>query len=285
VTAEIGYEWLPKAAVYALAQFAIGLAVARRLARSADSAASSLDARLAGAAGVVAIALVSALAARAWLHTVTAFGWADALVVENLRVIALESRWGQRWQVQMAAGALLVAAALVARRGDIGWSLFALAALAVAVTQPLLGHAGGSLWRHLVHAAHLVASGLWLGTLGVVTMLVAAGGARGHADTALGPLLARFSPLALAASAVVFVTGGVAAWLYLGSLDALTTSDYGRALLTKLAVVAVIGACGWRNWQRVRRDLVPERPVMLLEWVAALAAVVVTAVLTETEHP
>jgi copper transport protein len=286
VTAEIGYEWLPKAAVYALCQFALGLAVARRVARPADGGVTpSLDARLARAAGVVATALFVALAVRAWLHTVAAFGWADALVVENLRVIALESRWGGRWQAQMLAAGLLVVAALATRRGAGGWSFFALAALAVAATQPLLGHAGGSAWRHVVHAAHLVASGLWLGTVGVVAALVVTSAARGRADDALGPLLTRFSPLALAAAAVVFGTGGIAVWLYLGSLDALTTSDYGRALLVKLGVVALIGVCGWRNWQRVRRGRTPERLVMTIEWAAALAAVVVTAVLTETEHP
>lgn len=282
MTAEIGYEWLPKAAVYALIQFAIGLAVARRLATAPDGRLSpTLDRTFSRAAAVVAAALVVALAVRAWLHTVTAFGWADAWLGENLRVIALESRWGTRWQVQMLAGGLLLIAALATRRGRAGWWLFGVAALAAAATQPLLGHAGGSAWRHVVHAAHLIASGLWLGTLGVVTTLALG---RGGRAVEIPTLITRFSPLALGAAAVVLVSGTVVAITYVGSVAALS-SPYGRALLVKLAVVALIGGCGWRNWQRVRRGQPPERAVMTLEWAAALAAVVVTAVLTETEHP
>jgi copper transport protein len=286
VTADIGYEWLPKAAVYALVQFAIGLVVARRLARPADGRSSAaFDARLSWATIAVAVTLLVAVAARAWVHTVTAFGWADAWVGENLRVIALESRWGARWQVQMLAAGLLTAAALTTRRGGAGWSLFATAAVALALTQPLLGHAGGSPWRHGLHAAHLIGSAVWLGTLGVVTTLVAAGSRPGGSDAALGRLIARFSPLALVAAGLVFLSGIIASYAYVGSFDALIASAYGRRLLVKLAVVAVILGCGWRNWQRVRRHQPPERSVMTVEWLAALAAVVVTAVLSETEHP
>jgi putative copper export protein len=286
VTAEIGYEWLPKAVVYALVQFAIGLAVARRLARPADGLATlALDARLSLLAVGVAAVLLLALAARVWVHTATAFGWADAWIGENLRVIALESRWGARWQVQMAAAALLAVAALATRRGPAGWAAFAVAAVAIAMSLPLLGHAGGSVWRHGVHAAHLVGSGLWLGTLGVVTTLGLSASSSGAPDAALGRLIARFSPVALSAASMVLLTGVIAAYTYVGSIAALRDSPYGRVLLVKLAVVAVIAACGWRNWQRVRRHQAPARSVMTVEWLAALAAVAVTAVLSETEHP
>jgi putative copper resistance protein D len=281
VTAEIGYEWLAKAAVYALVQFAIGLAVARRLAAADGGAGLAVDARLARAALVVTVALLLALAARAWLHTVSAFGWTDAWAGENLRLIALESRWGGRWQIQVGAAGLLFVTALTIRRGPIGWSLFAITALAVAATQPLLGHAAGSAWRHVVHATHLVASGVWLGTLGVITSLAIG---RGGTDAGLRMLIARFSPLALAAAAAVLVSGAVVAVAYVGSVEALG-SPYGRVLLVKLAVVAWIAACGWLNWQQVRRGLAPRRSVMTLEWLGALAAIVVTAVLSETEHP
>lgn len=285
MTAEIGYEWLPKAVVYALVQFAIGLAVARRLARADGGATLALDARLSWLAVVVALALLVALAGRAWVHTATAFGWTDAWVGENLRVIALESRWGARWQIQVAAAALLAVSALATRRGPAGWSAFGLAVFAVAASLPLLGHAGGSPWRHVVHAAHLLGSGLWLGTLGVVTTLGLSGARAGAADPALGPLIARFSPVALTAAGIVFLTGVIAAYTYVGSIAALFDSSYGRALLVKLAVVAVIAGCGWRNWQCVRRHESPARSVMTVEWLAAVAAVVVTAVLSETEHP
>jgi putative copper export protein len=286
VTGEIGYEWLPKAVVYVTAQLAVGLAVARWLARPADGAADvALDARLARAAIAVAVLALVALAARAWVHTATAFGWAEAWVGENLRVIALESRWGERWQMQAAAAGLLAVAAVATVRARAAWLVFALSALAFSAALPLLGHAAGSPWRHVVHAAHLIGSGLWLGTLGVITTLAIGRARSASPDASAGGLVARFSPLALTAAMVVFATGVVAAVLYVGALDALWTTPYGRMLLVKLALVGAIAACGWRNWQRVRHELPPERAVMTLEWACALAAVTVTAVLSETEHP
>ena len=57
-------------------------------------------------------------------------------------------------------------------------------------------------------------------------------------------LVGRFSTLATAAIVLVGLTGGALAWREVGSLDALTDTGYGRLLLVKVAVVAVIAWLG-----------------------------------------
>src|SRR5688572_2816229 len=92
------YEALPKAALYLAALAAVGVPIARALlARAAGDGASEpagAQQRLRRLALAIAAAAVLALALRAWGHTAAAFGPSDALLPENLRIIALESRWG-----------------------------------------------------------------------------------------------------------------------------------------------------------------------------------------------
>jgi putative copper export protein len=164
--------------------------------------------------------------------------------------------------------------------------LYAVAVLAAAATIPLLGHAGGSVPRHLMHAVHLIFGGVWLGTLAVLVGLRwrASRGASWAMRWSL-PLVQAFSPMALASAAVVATTGVVATWMYVGAASNLLATDYGRALSFKLACVLVILVCGRANWQRARVGLDPMLPVMIAELAAAAAVVLATGVLTETEQP
>jgi copper transport protein len=98
-------------------------------------------------------------------------------------------------------------------------------------------------------------------------------------------LVRAFSPVALASAGTVLVSGVVAAWVYVGSWPALLTTSYGRVLTVKLIGVTVILACGWTNWRAVRGGGSARPLVMTAEWLAALAVLALTGVLTETEHP
>ena len=89
-------------------------------------------------------------------------------------------------------------------------------------------------------------------------------------------------------AALLVVTGLTAAWWYVGSIDALATSAYGRLLLLKLFLVADVATCGFLNWQRLRRPAAEAAGgdlFVTLEVALAVAVVIVTAVLTEVEHP
>lgn len=287
----LGYEWLPKAAVYLLGQLAIGVCVFRWVAgrgRDPSGAVAQLcEAWLKNCALLISLLLLLALVGRSWAHTAAAFGPREAWLPENLRLVVLESRWGESWRLQLYSALAMNGAALLSRVTPRGWTVFAASGLGLAVAMPLLGHAAGSPPRRLLHLAHNLSAALWLGTLGVMTAFAVWAHVRagsGHRDH-LGPLVARFSPLALAAAAVVAASGICAAWLYVGSFEAMWTTAYGRTLALKLAAVAPVLACGWSNWRRVRANQSPRLAWMMVEWMCALFVVGLTGILTETAHP
>jgi putative copper export protein len=280
------YVWLLKAVIYGLGQLAIGIAVVHWLTGS-DDRIETLGRRdprrwLGTLSRVVATLILTSLSLKLWVQTASAFG-ADAWLLDNLRVIALESRWGQGWRLQMLAAFALFAAAWL----PLGWRparvAFGLSSIGLALSMPLLGHAAGSSWRYVVHAVHNLGAAAWLGALGVVT--IAAWRAREPSDDSLVRLTRRFSPLALAAAAAVATSGVVVAWIYVGSWAAMWTTEYGRWLTMKLLGVMTIVVCGWTNWRQVRAGRQPRRAVMTLEWMMALVVLGLTGALTETEHP
>jgi copper transport protein len=278
---EVGLDsaWAGKSLVYCLGQLAVGIVVFRRLSRRSDS-------WLARLALIVSCLLVAALLLRAWAQTAAAFGVQEAWLPENLRLIAFESRWGAGWRLQMlAALAMLATTLMMTRQHAAAWIAFALSTVGLAVAMPLLGHAAGSSLRYGVHVLHNLGAGTWLGTLGVMTLY--AWRPRGSPDdaAALAAVVERFSPLALCAAALVGASGLTVAWLYVGSLEAMWTTSYGRVLSLKLGAVVLVGLCGWTNWRGVRRGSEPRRAVMTAEWIAALLVVAITGLLTEMEHP
>jgi putative copper export protein len=276
--------WLPKAAVYGLGQLVIGIAIVRRLGNRTGTFAehdANLEHYFLGFARALALLLVIALTFRLWAQTASAFGYSDGWAFENLRVIALESRWGHGWRLQMIAVAVLMIAVFGMHARPIRWPLFATGAVGLALAMPMLGHAAGSSWRHAIHVSHNLAAAAWVGTLGVIT--IAAWHSR--ARPAIEPLVRAFSPVALTSAGIVLASGVVASWIYVGSWSSLWGTAYGGVLIAKLTGVTVVLACGGINWREVRRGGVPSRLVMSVEWLAVLAVIGLTGVLTETEHP
>ncbi len=111
------------------------------------------------------------------------------------------------------------------------------------------GHAAGvqPAWYGIgLDALHLIAAGLWAGGIAALASLRPPGGWRSN-DARL--LLARFTPVALAAFAATVAAGGLEAITQLGSVQALFGTAYGQVLLVKMALVAVmlpLSAMAWR---------------------------------------
>jgi putative copper export protein len=299
----IALEATPKAMVYASVMLCVGAAVGRGLLRfkgerrlTAIQRAELADAfrRLAITAPLI---LVVALTLRAWAHTAAAFGIPESISYQNLHTIALESQWGTGWRLQMAAAvalSIISASMVIWPRG--GWFAAGVAATAMCYVLPLLGHAAGEAGATLVHGSHILGGGIWVGTL--AAMSIAARDAD-SAHTASPPsvpaqrreLLGQFSPVALVGSTLLLLTGLTLAWWYLGPWPTLWTTTYGRLLILKLLLVAGVAACGFVNWQTLRRPLTSTelpgtlRLVVGLEIALAASVVVVTALLTETGHP
>lgn len=288
-----------KVLLYAPLLLAVGACALRWLLLprvAADLGGARLQILEQSAAGCGLWAAICALVAcliRVWTHTVAAFGLADASL-DNLRLIAFQSRWGQSWKLQvLAAAILLVAFAFTAARRK-AWPFATLAALLFTATIPLLGHAAGDFFRVALHTVHILAAGIWLGTLGVVFLVRMPSG---EPDSIAPPhfaqhvrklILRQFWPVALPSAATAVAAGSIAAYIYVGEFSNLWTTAYGRILLVKVALVGGITGCGFVNWQRLRRLHSQELRlfgIVVLELILAGAVVLATGLLTETGHP
>jgi copper transport protein len=130
----------------------------------------------------------------------------------------------------------------------------------------------------VVDALHLAAAAVWTGGLVQLLLALRAGEERER-------LLPRFSMLALAAVVVIAATGVGRAVVELRSVDQVWTTGYGRLLIVKTSLLALLVAVGWVNRDR----LVPRGPVGMLrrgvavELVLLTGIVVAVSILTDTK--
>jgi putative copper resistance protein D len=91
---------------------------------------------------------------------------------------------------------------------------------------------------------HVLSATVWAGGLLALALSMRAPVAQ------LAVAVGRFSPLAATCFAAVGMSGVLSAWLHLPNLGALTGTSYGRLIMAKAAVLAVIGALGWWHQRR-----------------------------------
>jgi copper transport protein len=186
---------------------------------------------------------------------------------------------------------LLVAFALALRRARGAWAAAGVAGLALALRHVVTGR-----WVALVNPLHEFAGALWLGTLFVIVFaglpaILRSAATRNRRGRLVAELTARFSPLALVASAALGLTGVVTAWRHLKYVAALWTTPYGYALDAKLCVVCIVVALGAWNWKRVLPKLGDEDAAHALrrssttELVFACLVLLITAVLVSLPGP
>jgi copper transport protein len=177
---------------------------------------------------------------------------------ELFNLVMLESAWGVSWRIQ--AGVALAALILLPLIRNT-WLLVPLAA-AVLTVSPLTGHAVENPWGQSIglflHGLHQLGGGAWLGTL---TLVVAAGygGTRSlgeeERNRVIATLVHSYSPVALGGVGVAVLAGLAMAYGYLGSLNALWSSNYGRTLLVKTLLLVLTATLGAYNWKRLRPAL------------------------------
>jgi copper transport protein len=201
---------------------------------------------------------------------VITLGAAVALVATALRAVTeasvldvslgdlLDLRSGRAWLalVVLAALALGVDPLLRSRLrpGPLA-GIWVAGAAAVGVAIAYAGHGASGrapLGGTALTVIHVAAASVWVGGLVALVRCVVAV----DRPTAWG-VAARFSGLALGLVAALAVTGAVQGIRQLDSWDALTGSDFGRALLVKLAFVAVLLTVAWLSRLAVRRSAEP----------------------------
>jgi putative copper export protein len=177
------------------------------------------------------------------------------------------------------------------RDGIRRWTVAGIATLVIA----LQGVVTTKLSR-TVNPLHVFAASMWIGTLFVMVVAgisTALSGAFATSDrgAAVAALVSRFTTLALCSAGVLVLTGATTAWLHLGTIDALWTSDYGKTLIVKLSLVAVVFLLGGYNNWRVKPTLGTQdagrriKRSATFEISVAAIVLIVTAVLVNLPAP
>ena len=219
----------------------------------------------------------------------------DLPLAPQLKALMFATLWGRVWIAQLALVLILVKAFGAARKEwRPGWAWAAATAVLLAVTPALSGHAIGSerlpALAVTADVLHALGAGAWLGAMLVLFAGLAVLHQRGESPLA-GALVSAFSPLAIAASTLLVVTGVVSSWLHLGALAPLWQSRYGLTLLAKLAAVGVMGLLGLYNWRRAGPALRATGNVDLMrrsirsELLVGMLVLAITAVLVATPPP
>ncbi|MGH3782100.1 MAG: copper resistance protein CopC [Pseudonocardiaceae bacterium] len=184
------------------------------------------------------------------------------------------------------------------RRGRACFGAFGVAlALGLACTWAAADHAAVGRQPALalpVDVAHLLAMGLWLG--GLVTLVVVlqpAGTTNTGAQAPPEHAVYRFSSIATGSIVTLIGTGSYQSWRQLGGWAAFGSTDYGRLLLVKLGVFALMGLVALRSrkatreWQTVLWHSLPLtstlRRGVLAEAALGAAVLGVTAMLVNAE--
>jgi copper transport protein len=230
------------------------------LERAADRAAYGTWHLAAAGAALSALTLVL----RLWQQSVMLNGPEDAFSGERLDALLTTTPWGSGWTLQAVASVAFFVGLMISRAPHgrtVGWMGAAVAAWLLAAVPALSGHASAvESYAGLAIAAdwlHVAGAGVWLGTLAALMLagLPAAAFAGGDGTMAFAAMVRAFSPVALCGAGVAGVTGVVSALLHFSALPQLWSTGYGRALLVKLALLALMAGIGFYNWRFVLPSL------------------------------
>jgi putative copper resistance protein D len=191
-----------------------------------------------------------------------------ALTLDTLGSVLGRTQFGRVWELRLALIALLGGFVLLRERerDEREWVALRLEGVILAAAlisaRAWAGHAAttqGS--AHLVHLAadsmHLLATGVWLG--GLLPLVVLLAWTRQSADRAWVAFAQgatrRFSILGLVSVATLVLTGVVNGWILVGDFPHLVGTRYGRLLLLKLILFLLLIAIAAANLLRLRPRL------------------------------
>lgn len=284
VIGAVAFRW------WVLPRAGLALDEATRLALSTGAATSGMR-----GAWLLVLSTLARLAAQvATMHALPG-------TAPSLGALLTGTAWGHGWLLEVVALVVVIAAFQRARdhAGSTGaWQAAATATVALAYVPAMSGHAIADRtfapFTLLLDGIHVLAGGVWLGTLAVILVVGIPVAIRATDTVKSGESVARivnaFSPLALTCAAVLVFTGIVAARVHVASWAAFTSTSYGRALLVKLALVVLLVAVASWNWRRVKPALETDGPARLArlgrtEVSIALVVLLVTAVLVALPTP
>lgn len=185
----------------------------------------------------------------------------------------------------------LIGFALGTARLGIGWVLAAIGVIVGSLRAVFTGK-----WASLVNPIHVLAAGLWIGTLFVLvlaglTALLKHEPTRERRGAIAADMVNGFSPLALTMGGIVVLFGLITAWRHLHVISNLWSTPYGITLIVKLCFVAAVFGLGAWNWRRQRPTLGTEgaavsiRHSSIRELTVACIVLIITSVLVSLPAP
>jgi putative copper resistance protein D len=200
---------------------------------------------------------VSAASGVTWLlleaSSMSGLPFREAMTPGVLSTVMNETQFGFVSEIRLAMAAIL-GGCLAYHRFAPARGLALVSSLGLIAALAWTGHAGstpgaaGNL--HLTaDIFHLFAAAAWIG--GLVSLVVLLSVAR-HDQSLAGASLARnatqrFSTVGIASVIVIFATGMINAWILVGSWHGLIATGYGRLLMLKMALFAVMLAIAALN--------------------------------------
>jgi copper resistance protein D len=200
-----------------------------------------------------------------WLEVANMSGLspASAFSAKAWRTVLFETNFGRVWQLRLGVIAMTFVFAISGltqqkplRRSMILVLWFLSAVLLISLAW--ISHAAAAMVQPLGllgDALHLTAAGAWIGGLAPLAIFLT----RVSVCLSLGERAARvvkrFSTLSLCCVSLLVASGICNSWLLVGSIHALFTTPYGRLLLFKLTLFAVLVGFGARNRFLVKTKL------------------------------
>ena len=205
---------------------------------------------LGGSAVVLSASALAGLAAQ----TIALAGSVELGMTKESLQFMIATGLGKAAIVRAAAAIAAVPLLLFVAPGRALWMLTGLLGAVGVASFAWMGHGaateGAGAELHLfADMAHALTAGIWMGALIGFVMLLLFGSER----KALRTALLRFSALGVPLIVLLVATGLVNSWFLVGldNLGSLLTTDYGRLLLVKLALFAVMlvlaGLNRWRH--------------------------------------
>lgn len=166
--------------------------------------------------------------------------------------------------------------------------LLVLGMASVAASYQYVGHAAdASALARLAVFVHVLAMGFWIGSLYPLWLAC-----RSRDAVELQAIMDRFSTIAVYVVAVLVVVGAALVIILVGDLFNLFTTDYGKVLLTKLALVCVLLVIAatnkWMWTPRLQQGATFSRYLLIavgIEMIVALLTLLATAFMTTVTGP
>jgi copper transport protein len=225
-------------------------------------------------AGVLGMLAGAGLALAAQLESLDPSLISDPDTIGDL----LGSSFGPVWTLQVCAALLLwVLIAPIAAGSRVSNYAAVLVGVALAFVDGAVAHAGsaGSAWLGFpISAVHFMAMAIWLG--GFALLL------RRRASSSSGESLQPWMRISLIAATTVAISGAVMAWLHLSKPADLAITGYGRTIVAKILIFALIAASAWLaiHLGRSRRGIWRR-----IEAAGMIAALALAALLVATRPP